>query len=158
MKRLTSIFFAFFIVVTVNAQTAFKEFYKANENKTAFSINLSSSFGSSFFDDEDADEFQKLIKKSSDFKLLVFNNENNSVANDFKKFKRKNNLKTLVRVKDKESKAEIFFIEKDNFVREIIVQASSDDDKLVLFGLQTKLTKDELASIMSSAQEKVASK
>lgn len=151
MKRLTTIL-ALFIVISVHAQTAFSKFYKANKDKTDFKMNISGSFGSSFFDDEDKDDFEKLVKNSTDFKLMVFNNENNSVSSDFRKFKRKNNLKTLVRVKDKKDKAFIFFIEKGDYIREIIVQANSKNDKLVLIGLTTKITQDELASIMSDVK------
>lgn len=158
MKRFTIIFFAFFVVLTANSQTTFKQFYKAHKDKTAFKMNLSGSIGGAFFDDSDKDNFEKLVKNSSGFKLMVFNNEGNFVASKFKKFRRKNNLKTLVRVKDKKDRAEIFFIEKGNYIREIIVQASGGKDELVLVGLETKITKDELASIMNDAKDKVASK
>lgn len=159
MKRFLTAFFCLFLV-SINAQEAkFKSFYKANKNKTAFSINLSSSFTGSFFDDEDDDEIKNLIKKSSDFKLMIFDKNRSDVAKDFKRFSRRNKLKTLIRAKDKGGKAEILFIEKNNLVREIIIKASADDDKLVLLGVKTKLTKEELASIISSSNNKdVASK
>lgn len=157
MKRLTTIFFAFFIV-TITAQTSFKEFYKANESKSELSIGIPNFLKNSFIDLDDEEELEILIKKSHSLKLMVFNNDNNSVSNNFKKFVKRNKLKTLARVKDGKDKAEVYFIEKDNYVREIIVQASSSGDELVLLGIKTKLTKDELASIIASAKNKVASK
>lgn len=150
MRRfITAILCLFFLNVSAQ-ETKFQNFYKANKDKTAFSINLSSSFAGKFFDDEDDAEIKNLIKKSSDFKLMIFNNDDNDVARDFKKFSRKNNLKTLVRAKDKGGKAEILFLQKNDYIREIIIKASGDGDKFVLLGITTKLTKDELASIISS--------
>ena len=112
----------------------------------------------SFLDDEDEESLTSLIKKSSNLKLMVFDNEDDTVSKNFKKFTRKNRLKTLARVKDKEGKAEFFFIEINKFITEIIIRANSNNDKLVLFGLKTKITKDELAAVFSSSDVKISSK
>ncbi|MBT3741454.1 MAG: DUF4252 domain-containing protein [Polaribacter sp.] len=158
MKRLTVIISAFFIITVSAQEEAFKKFYKVNKDKSAFSINLSTSLAGSFLDDEDEESLSTLIKKSSNFKLMVFDNEDDTVSKNFKKFTRKNRLKTLARVKDKEGKAEFFFIEINKFITEIIIRANSNNDKLVLFGLKTKITKDELASVFSSSDVKISSK
>ncbi|ARV06593.1 hypothetical protein BTO04_07715 [Polaribacter sp. SA4-10] len=157
MKRLATIFFASFIVNVSAQEVAFNKFYKTNKDKSTFSINLSASLAGSFLDNEDDGDIMNVIKKSSDFKLMIFNNEDHTISKDFNKFKRKNNLKTLVRVKDKDSKAELYFIKKNNYIREIIIRANSDDDKLVLFGLKTKITKDELSAMMSSSDINISS-
>lgn len=158
MKQLTVIISAFFIITVSAQEEAFKKFYKVNKDKSAFSINLSTSLAGSFLDDEDEESLSTLIKKSSNFKLMVFDNEDDTVSKNFKKFTRKNRLKTLARVKDKEGKAEFFFIEINKFITEIIIRANSNNDKLVLFGLKTKITKDELASVFSSSDVKISSK
>jgi hypothetical protein len=156
MKLLVTIFFTLFITV-ISAQTvAFENFYKFNKEKSTFSINLSASLAGSFLDDDDDGDLMNIIKKSSDFKLMIFDNEDEVVSNDFNKFKRRNKLKTLVRVKDSGSKAELFFIEKNNYIREIIIRANSDSENLVLFGLKTKITKDELAAMISSSDLKIS--
>ncbi|MEE9407879.1 MAG: DUF4252 domain-containing protein [Polaribacter sp.] len=142
MKHLAAILFAL-LITTISAQdAAFEKFYNLNKEKSTFSINLSASLAGSFLDDEDDGDLMNIIKKSS----------------DFKKFKRKNKFKTLVRVKENGSKAELFVIEKKNYVREIIIRTNSNDDKLVLFGLKTKITKDELAAMISSSDIKFSSK
>ena len=158
MKRLTVIISAFFIITVSAQEEAFKKFYKVNKDKSAFSINLSTSLAGSFLDDEDEESLSTLIKKSSNFKLMVFDNEDDTVSKNFKKFTRKNRLKTLARVKDKGGKAEFFFIEINKFITEIIIRTNSNNDKLVLFGLKTKITKDELASVFSSSDVKISSK
>ena len=157
MKRLTTIIFAFLIVSISAQEEAFKKFYKVNKEKSTFSINLSTSMAGSFLDDDDEERFSTLIKKSSNFKLMVFNNEDDTVSNNFKKFRRKNKLKTLARVKDDGGKAEFFFIEKNEYITEIIIRANSGNEQLVLFCLKTKITKDELAVIMSASDLNISS-
>mgnify|MGYP006122719687 FL=1 len=158
MKRLTTILFVSFIVSVSAQEEAFKKFYKVNKDKSTFSINLSTSLAGSFLDDEDEEGLSTLIKKSSNFKLMVFDNEDNTVSSNFKKFARKNRLKTLARIKDDGGKAEIFFIKKNKYITEIIIRANSNNDKLVLFGLKTKITQDELAAIFSSSDMNISSK
>ncbi|TVZ55957.1 uncharacterized protein DUF4252 [Lutibacter sp. Hel_I_33_5] len=157
MKRLTTILCALFMVSAFAQETTFKKFYKTHKDHSAFSINLSASFAGSFLDDDDQEDLKSLVNKSSDFKLMVFNNEDNSVSKDFKKYIRRNKLKTLVKIKDNDSKADFYILEKNNYIREIILRASSDEDKLVLFGLKTKLTRDELSEMMSSSNIKISS-
>ncbi len=158
MKHFLTTVFCLFVLGVSAQEASFQKFYKVNKEKSTFSINLSASLAGSFLDDEDDSDLMNVIKKSSSFKLMVFNNEDSSVAKDFKKFKRKNKLKTFARVKDNGSKAELYFVEKGNFIRELIIRTNSNDDKLVLFGLKTKITKDELAAMISSSDINVSSK
>ena len=151
MKRLTTIICAFFMISAVAQEATFKKFYKSHKDQSAFSLNLSASFAGSFLSDDENQDLQKLLKKSGDFKLMVFNNEDAVVSKDFKKYLRRNKLKTMARVKSDDSKAAFYILEKNDIVKEIILQANSDDDKLVLFGLKTNLTTDELAEMMSNS-------
>tara|TARA_B110000091_G_C13405141_1_gene305778 strand:- start:38 stop:397 length:360 start_codon:yes stop_codon:yes gene_type:complete len=117
MKRLITILFTFFIVSVSAQEEVFRKFYKVNKvnkDKSTFSINLSTSLAGSFLDDEDEEGLSILIKKSSNFKLMVFDNEDDTVSKNFKKFARKNKLKTLACVKDDGGKAEIFLSKKIN--------------------------------------------
>ncbi|MBA6156202.1 DUF4252 domain-containing protein [Tenacibaculum sp. S7007] len=158
MRRILTAFFCFFLLSLTAQEAKFKQFYKSHKDKSAFSVNLSSSFAGSFLDDEDNEELKNLLEQSSDFKIMIFNNDDNTVSKDFRRFSKKNSLKTLVRAKDKKGKAEVLFLEKGDYVREIIVRASADSDKLVLLGIKTKITKDELASLLASSKDKIASK
>lgn len=151
MKQLAFFLFALSLISVSAQETTFNKFYKSHKEKSAFSINLSASFAGSFLNDDDNDDFQKLLKKSGDFKIMVFNNEDASVSKDFKKYLRRYNLKTMARVKDKSSKASFYILEKNDMIKEIVLQANSNEDKLVLFALKTNLTKDELAEMMSNS-------
>jgi len=155
MKRLTILFFTLFAINLSAQETTFKKFYKSHSDKSAFSINLNASFAGSFLSDDEDKDLKKLLKKSGDFKLMVFNNDDASVSKDFKKYLRKNKLKTMARVKSNNSKADFYILEENDIVKEIILRANSDDDKLVLFGLKTNLTTDELAEMMSNSNIKI---
>lgn len=155
MKRLTILFFALFAINLSAQETTFKKFYKSHSDKSAFSINLNASFAGSFLSDDEDKDLKKLLKKSGDFKLMVFNNDDAFVSKDFKKYLRKNKLKTMARVKSDNSKAAFYILEENDIVKEIILRANSDDDKLVLFGLKTNLTTDELAEMMSNSNIKI---
>ncbi|MGJ8759961.1 MAG: DUF4252 domain-containing protein [Polaribacter sp.] len=157
MKYLATILFTLFITAISAQDAAFQNFYNSNKEKSTFSINLSASLAGSFLDNEDDDDLMNIIRKSSDFKLMIFDNKDNNLSKDFRKFGRKNNLKTLARVKENGSKAELFFIEKGNYIREIIIRANSDSEKMVLFGVKTKITHDELAAMISSSDVKYSS-
>jgi len=84
MKKLTIILCSLFMVSTVAQETTFKKFYKKHQDQSAFSINLSASLAGSFLNNDDNHDLQKLLKKSGDFKLMIFNNDDASVSKDFK--------------------------------------------------------------------------
>jgi hypothetical protein len=155
MKQFTLIL-AFLLTLGATAQqTTFKKFYNIHKDKSAFSLNLSASFAGAFLSDDDNDEIKKILKKSGDFKLMVFENEDSEVSKDFKRYVRKYKLTTLMRVKESDGNAEFFILEKNDRVKEIILRASDDNEKLVLFGLKTDMTKEELAEIFSDSNIKI---
>lgn len=151
MKQITTILCALFMISAVAQETTFKNFYKKHKEQSAFSLNLSASFAGSFLDEDDNDDLQKLLNKTSDFKLMVFNNEDATVSKDFKKYIKKNKLKTMARVKGDDGKASFYILEKNDIVKEIVLQANSDNDKVILFGLKTNLTMEELSEMMSNS-------
>lgn len=158
MKQLTLILAFVFSLGLSSQETTFKKFYNNHKEKTAFSLNLSASFAGSFLNDKEDAEIKKLLKKSGDFKLMVFDNENSEVSRDFKRYVKKYKLTTLMRVKEKDGNAEFYILEKNNRIKEIILRASDDEDKLVLFGLKTDMTKEELAEVFSDSNIKITSK
>lgn len=151
MKRLTFLVVALFAISISAQETTFKNFYKNHSEKSAFSMNIDASFAGSFLNDDETKDLKKLLKKSGDFKFMVFNNDDKSIGKDFKKYIRKNGLKTMARMKSDDSKAEFYILEENDIVKEIVFKANSDKDKLVLFGLKTNFTTDELAEMMNNS-------
>ena len=95
MRYILTTFFCFFLINLTAQEAKFKEFYKSHKNESAFSVNLSSSFAGSFLNDKDNEELKNLLKQSSDFKVMIFNNKDNAVSKDFKRFSKKNSLKNF---------------------------------------------------------------
>ncbi len=155
MKKFTLIL-AFLLTLGATAQeTTFKKFYNSHKDKSAFSLNLSASFAGAFLSDDDNDEIKKIVKKSGDFKLMVFENEDSEVSKDFKRYVRKHKLTTLMRIKESDGNAAFFILEKNDRIKEVILRASDDNEKLVLFGLKTDMTKEELAEMFSDSNIKI---
>ncbi|TCI85048.1 DUF4252 domain-containing protein [Tenacibaculum sp. M341] len=157
MKRITTII-VLFLTVSITAQkNTFKQFYKSHKADAEVSLNLPGFLVRMFMDDDDIDE-EELLEKASNFKVMVFEKPDTKVASDFRKYIKRNNFKTLVRAKDGKDRAEIYFLERNDHIREIVLRVGSKEDELVLLGLKTKLTKDELAAIVSSANVEIAAK
>ncbi|WP_428741571.1 DUF4252 domain-containing protein [Tenacibaculum sp.] len=152
MKRIATIIFSLFVLSTAFAQKQnFKEFYQSNKDKAEVSLNIPSFFANMFISDEDTDEFGVFLKKARNYKIMVFNNETPSVQKDFQKFARKNGLKTLVRVKDGNEKVTVYFRETKDRIKEIIVNVHDKSDEMVLLGIKTNLTMDELSAMVEAS-------
>ncbi|WGH74485.1 DUF4252 domain-containing protein [Tenacibaculum tangerinum] len=151
MKRITTIFCLFFVLSSFAQNENFKTFYQSNKDKAEVSLNIPSFFANMFISDEDTDEFGVFLKKSKNYKIMVFNNNTTSVEQDFKKFVRRNQLKTLVKVKDGKERVTVYFRQTKDRIKEIIVNVHDNSDELVLLGIKTNLTMDELSAIVEAS-------
>lgn len=151
MKRIATIFFCFFVLSSFAQKENFKTFYQSNKDRAEVSLNIPSFFANMFISDEDTDEFGVFLKKSKNYKIMVFNNNMASVQKDFKKFARRNNLKTLVRVKDGKERVTVYFRKTKDRIKEIIVNVHDKTDEMVLLGIKTNLTMDELSAMVEAS-------
>ncbi|WP_440120214.1 DUF4252 domain-containing protein [Tenacibaculum sp. Ill] len=151
MKRIATIFFCFFVLSSFAQKENFKTFYQSNKDRAEVSLNIPSFFANMFISDEDTDEFGVFLKKSKNYKIMVFNNNMASVQKDFKKFARRNNLKTLVRVKDGQERVTVYFRKTKDRIKEIIVNVHDKSDEMVLLGIKTNLTMDELSAMVEAS-------
>ncbi|GFD75441.1 hypothetical protein KUL113_48610 [Tenacibaculum sp. KUL113] len=151
MKRIATIFFYFFVLSSFAQKENFKTFYQSNKDRAEVSLNIPSFFANMFISDEDTNEFGVFLKKSKNYKIMVFNNNMASVQKDFKKYARRNNLKTLVRVKDGKERVTVYFRETKDRIKEIIVNVHDKSDEMVLLGIKTNLTMDELSAMVEAS-------
>ena len=101
---------------------------------------------------------EALLEKSSNYKVLIYDDNSDNVLEDFKSYVKHNKLKTIVRIKDGNDRVNIHFREVKNTIREIIVNIHSNKKETVLIGLKTNLTRDELAELISSSDVRISSK
>ncbi|XRE43070.1 hypothetical protein ACIVBQ_001274 [Tenacibaculum discolor] len=151
MKRIATIFFCFFVLSSFAQKENFKTFYQSNKDRAEVSLNIPGFFANMFISDEETDEFGVFLKKSKNYKIMVFNNNMASVQKDFKKFARRNNLKTLVRVKDGKERVTVYFRKTKDRIKEIIVNVHDKSDEMVLLGIKTNLTMDELSAMVEAS-------
>ncbi|MCH3881226.1 MULTISPECIES: DUF4252 domain-containing protein [Tenacibaculum] len=158
MKQFLTTVFCLFILSISAQEKNFKEFYKAHKKEANLSLNVPGFIASFFIDDQDDKALDDLLDKANNYKVLVFDNNSSSVQKDFKKFVKRNKLKTIVRIKDKGDRISIHFREEKNRIKEIIVNVFSKNKDAVMVGLKTNLTKEELNTIISKTDIKLASK
>ncbi|MDY0781249.1 DUF4252 domain-containing protein [Tenacibaculum sp. IB213877] len=150
MRHLAIVLFSLFTLNSFAQDATFKTFYKANKHKSEFSINLPAFIANAFISDEDED-LDDLVKKAKNYKILVFENHQSSVGSNFDQFAKENKLKPLIKVKDNGEKVDIYFIERKDRIKEIIIKAHSTSE-LVFVALKTNLTKEEFATILGKIE------
>ena len=147
MKQLVLLILLTTFLTSQAQESNFKEFYKSHKKEATISFDIPLFLVKSFIDKEDIDK--EILNKATNFKMLIYDNKDNTIVNDFKKFSKKNKLKTLIRVKDNGGKAAIYFLEENEFIKEIVLVAGSNNEEVVFMGLKTKkLTKDELIAMI----------
>jgi len=130
------------------AQTSFTDFYKENNDNSDIAIGFSNSLVSSFLFDDD-DEMKELIKKAKHTRVMVFSDNWENTNANFNKFINRSRFDKLVKIKDDDANINLYTQEEKNLIKEIVVQIATDGE-LILLGLKTNLTHEDLAKIFSS--------
>jgi len=144
------IFFALFALVLLSScatNTSFNSFYQEHQDDSDFSFGLSSSLIASFLPDEDIEDIKPLLKKAKHVRILVFSEDSANKTKQFDKFINRSKFDKVVKVKDDGDKIAFFTLENKNRIKEVVLEISSEDD-LVLLGLKTNLTQDDLDGIL----------
>lgn len=153
MKQFLTTVFCLFILSASAQEKTFKEFYQSHKKEADLSFNIPGFIANFFIESQDDDELEALLDKSSNYKVLIYDDSSEDVLKDFKNFVKQNKLKTIVRIKDGKDRVNIHYRESKNRIKEIIVNIYSAEKDAVLLGLKTNLTKDELADIISSSSD-----
>ncbi len=158
MKQFLTAVLCLFILSASAQEKTFKQFYKSHKKEADLSLNIPGFIANFFIENQDDEELKALLDKASNYKVLIYDDNSNNVLKDFKRFVKKNQFKTIVRIKDGKDRVNIHFKENNNLIREIIVNIHNKNKDAVLLGLKTNLTKDELAAMISSSDIKISSK
>ena len=128
--------------------TSFNNFYQNHEDDSEFSFGLSSSLIAAFLPDDDMEDIKPLLKKAKHIRILVFSELAQDKSEKFDKFINRSKFEKVVKLKSDDDKIGFFTLEKKNKIKEIILEISSGDD-LVLIGLKTNLTQQDLDRIIN---------
>jgi len=138
---------SFIILSSCATHTSFSTFYKNNSHHSDFSLGLNSSFIRGFLP-RDNQEIKQLLKSAKHVRVMVFSNNTNQMNTKFNKFIKHSTFDNLVKVKDDGNNIRVFSLDRNDKIKEIVVQISTGDE-LILLGLKTNLTQDELADIFN---------
>ena len=129
-------------------QTSFNDFYQDNQKDSEFSLGLNSSLIGSFLSDEDYADVKPLLKKAKHVRILVFSEESDQVKQKFKKFIKKSDFEDIIKISDDNDNIKILALEDKERVKEVVLEIASDDE-LVLLGLKTNLSQQDIDNLLS---------
>jgi len=141
--------FLLLIIVTFSScavNTSFNTFYQNHEDDSEFSFGLSSALIARFLPDEDMQEIKPLLKKAKHIRILVFSEFAEDKSEQFNKFINRSRFEEMVKLKSNDNKIGFFVLKRNKKIKEIVLEISSGDD-LVLIGLKTNLTQEDLDKI-----------
>jgi hypothetical protein len=147
MKKIFFALIALTLLSSCATNTSFNSFYQEHQDDSDFSFGLSSSLIASFLPDEDMEDIKPLLKKAKHVRILVFSEDSANKTKQFDKFINRSKFDKVVKVKDDGDKIAFFTLENKNKIKEVVLEISSEDD-LVLLGLKTNLTQDDLDGIL----------
>lgn len=123
--------------------TSFNDFYQNNQKESDFSLGLNASIVRTFLPSEDYEDIKPILKKAKHIRILVFTENTEQMGAKFNKFIKKSKFEKVIKVKDDGDKIGFFILEKKDKIKEIVLEISSDGD-LVLLGLKTNLTQNDI--------------
>ncbi len=148
MKKIILLFTIVF-ATSCATNTSFNTFYKNHEEDSEFSFGLSSSLIANFLPDEDFEDIKPLLKKAKHIRILIFSENAEDKTQKFNKFINRSKFEKVVKVKSDNDNIAFFTLEKKDKIKEIVLEISTGDE-LVLLGLKTNLTQEDLNKIIES--------
>ena len=131
--------------------TSFNTFYQDHEDDSEFSFGLSSSLIANFLPDDDVEEIKPLLKKAKHIRILVFSEHAEDKTEKFDKFINRSKFEKVIKVKSDNDKIGFFTLQRNKKIKEIVLEISSGDE-LVLIGLKTNLTEEDLDKMINGSK------
>ena len=147
MKKIITIL----VVVLLSScatNTSFNTFYQKNQKEADFSLGLNAALIRSFLPDEDIEDIKPLLKKAKHIRILVFSENAEQIGLKFDKFIKRSTFEDIIKLKEDSDKIKLFTLENKNRIKEIVLEIASDGD-LVLLGLKTNLTPEDISQVLN---------
>ncbi len=146
MKHLFYIL-AIFIFSSCATHNSFNTFYQKYQSESDLSFGMNAAIVRSFLDDDDMDDIEPLLKKAKHVRILVFDHNASSINQKFNQFIKHSSFDKLVKLKDDSDHISLYSLEQKDKIKEIVVQVGTDDE-LILLGLKTNLTQNDIDKMM----------
>ena len=147
MKKLMFILASCMLISSCATNTSFNSFYQDHQKDSDFSFGLNSSLVASLLPDEDLQEIKPLLKKAKHVRILIFSEEYDRKSDQFNRFIERSKFEKVVKVKDDEDGIAFFTLEDKDRIKEMVLEISTGDE-LVLVGLKTNMTQNQLNEII----------
>lgn len=149
MKKII-LLFALVFATSCATNTTFNTFYKNHQEDSDFSFGLSSALIANFLPDEDLEDIKPLLKKAKHIRILVFSEQAQDKTAKFNKFINRSKFEKVVKLKEDDDQLAFFTLEKKDRIKEVVLEISSGDD-LVLIGLKTNITQQDLEKLVQGS-------
>jgi len=156
MKNYILAFFAVIVVTTCAAQTSFNSFYSENKHDCEFSISTPAFVANLFIPNEDVKEFETLLKKVKHYRVMIFSEGSRSLNKKFNRFIKQHKYTSIFRLNEKGEQVELYFLQKKNKIRELVLKVKSDED-FVLLGLKSNISEEDFNKIIDESNVKLTS-
>lgn len=149
MKKIILLFTLVF-ATSCATNTTFNTFYKNHQEDSDFSFGLSSALIANFLPDEDLEDIKPLLKKAKHIRILVFSDQAQDKTAKFNKFINRSKFEKVIKLKEDDDQLAFFTLEKKDRIKEVVLEISSGDD-LVLIGLKTNITQEDLENLVQGS-------
>ncbi len=128
--------------------TSFNDFYQSNQKDSDFSFGMNAAFIKGFLADDDYEDIKPLLNKAKHIRILAFSENTEQMNMKFDRFIKRSQFEDVIKIKDDGDKIKIFVLEKEDRIKEIVLEVASDND-LILLGLKTNLTQNDIDRLLS---------
>lgn len=150
MKKLVFIIIAALLLSSCRtSRSQFYTFYKNHKEEAAVSLKVPSFMARLMVNrEDDLKPFKDVLRKTKNYRLIVFPETSNTIQKDFSRFIKRNQYETILRVKENQEAVTFYTKKLDNNSSEIILHVNGDSN--VMIGFETKASID---SIMQKVAE-----
>jgi hypothetical protein len=156
MKNSFLILVAALVITSCASKSSFNSFYEENKAECEFSISSPAFIANLFIPKNDIGEYKALFKKVKHYKVMIFSDGSTSLDRKFERFIRQKNYETIFSINQQGEKVQLYFLQNNNAIREIVLKVKSDDDFVVL-GLKTNISEADFNKIANNSAIKISS-
>lgn len=155
MKNSFLILAAAFVLTSCATKSSFNSFYEENKAECEFSLSSPAFIANLFIPKEDVGEYKALFKKVKHYKVMIFSDASTSIDKKFNRFIKQKNYETIFSINQHGDKVQLYFLQRQNAIREIVLKIKSDNDFVVL-GLKTNIAEKDFNKIIENSERKIS--
>ena len=154
MKKYFLLVLAIGCLASCATSSDFHSFYKENKKEADISISTPSIFVNMFIPKEDVKEFKELFRKVKHYKIMIYENEMESLDAKFDRFIARKNYETVFKINEKGEKLQFYFLKRGDLIKEMVLKIK-EEDSFVIVGLKTNILQQDFNAFISKTDKKI---